>query len=413
MSTPSVLKWLLDNRPIHFIQRFTVLWQTLNFWMQRRLGVPPMGIPALCQSLPQLTATCQHHLQHLASQLDEDQAALTTASQQIRSKEEVLLKVLLGSSILLMMTGDALLQDVITDLFAGPSLLDSALILLSGLAKATHKQHVAQQQQVGVSSSANGSRTRGGIANSSSSSTGGSSGNSRGREAGSSSSANLSSSSSSSSTSGKKKKHGDGAGVVGVTSFEQLPVPPDHDLVKVSSGLPATAAQADNLVNPGGAVEWPSVAVPFEMPFADLALKMVAMYCATSHCSFAAPGHWAAAASGPVLQLLLELTALLGKEEQLNDEGLLRAWEDLSAVAILKERQAFLAARGALLLQVLWLLAEQRRQKPMAERCWIVCWPALLTSLCATAEGSNCSVQAIAGKPLTCGTACVPPMQTV
>ena len=356
--------------------------------MQRLPLVSPLSISALCQSVPQLTATSQHHLQHLAAQRHEDQAALTTVSRQLRSKEEFLIGVLFGSSIFLMLTTFAFSQELINDLFAGPSFLDSALIILSGFAKSRHKQRMTQQQQVGVSSSANNSRSRGGP----SSSTGGSRGNNRTRGT-SSSSSSSSSTNFSSSSSTCCREHG-----IGATSFVQLLLPADHELVMVSSGLPATAAQA---VDPGGAVVKPSVGLPLGV--VDLALKAVAKYCTTSHCSYAVPGpSAAAAASSPVLQLLLELTALLGQEEERDAclDGLQKAWDAVSTAATSKERQAFLSARGALLLQVLWLLAEQCSQELMVEGCWIVRWPSLLTSLCATAEGTNCSVQSIAGKPL-------------
>ena len=265
-------------------------------------------------------------------------------------------------------------------------------------------------------SSGSNSSSRGGSSGSNSSSRGGSSGgssSSRGGETGSSGASGSSSSSS------RGKRENDTSCVVGATSLADLLLPADHELIEVAggrrvvdiratlcglvfagtfadragqmsarkatgislqvlsvymvesanssleSGSPSAAEVAGTAVGATPAAVASSSSAPAAVAAAGGCATAAAAATTPASSAGAATPAPAPAAAAPgavpippplhVLQLLLELTALLGQHHEAYGEmhSLGDVWSRVPQNVSFEERQAFLSARGALLLQVL------------------------------------------------------------
>ena len=267
------------------------------------------------------------------------------------------------------------------ELSACPGLIDGALTNLAGLAQYLHKQHVARQG--GPAGGPNGGDSK--------------SSSSRSQKQHSKTSSKKSTSSSSSTQT---------PCVIGASSFSQLLLQPHHEMVAVAGGTRAIMAHAKWLEQTYGSTLLNSTGMSgirghfadeFRAPVLIVEKTVLRSPVTTAQGSAAAGaaaaeepttvggaaqegrGLSASEASGalpvaavlPVLQLLLELTALLCSKEELLDHGCIAAGMVVAGARHRKEElQPFYTASAPLLLQVVWLIAPQEYSKGERHQTW-------------------------------------------
>ena len=367
-----VLQWLVDNQPEDFLRTSETMWMLMNCWLNRlpEDSSDILDLPDVCQHLPALVVISEHYVEYIKAHHADDPVD--------KQLDKVCLKLL--TTVLctrgMIMTiifsyAKQLKQTSIWDEFlSSPSLLDAALTDLAGVARYKHKQHTARQEGMEMgssSSSSSGERGSNGTSSGSSSISRGSSRGGRG---------------SSNSNSRAKTVAAGIPTIVGASSLAQLLQPPDHELVTVAGGklaIGVLAQRYEGLFKATAGTQSP--------PVMTLPLKVIWAYASapnSSSSSSSSPPSGAAATSVVALQLLLELAALVGQDEHADAdmESLGHAWDMAFRAAPLEERQAFLSTRGPLLLQVMWLLAEQGSKRPMRKK-WLSHWPLLLNGVCS------------------------------
>ena len=374
-SVPGALQWLLSHRTHNFLEMAHLLWCLLVLSLKSTKEIDQQLLKA------RIIGAADVHLQYM-QELEAEPSSISGASAELLTA--VLAEVpplLCIATFNYISQSEHFLYD--TGLVQSPGVLNAAMLQLVGLAKYLHTLHIDKQ--------------------------------SLGQEAGGGAGSSSKSSGSTPATSSRRP-----AKVIGASSFAQLQLPADHEGVKVVGGGRAVAAVSKRLERRDrevGTDGWDMI-VSGNLSTA-MFLFRIAVDCrltsdsssASSRCSGDSSSSGGGCTSGgiassssstrprgsssdtigavqlgsrshaedmaagclgvPWLQLLLQLRALVGSFQL----RIFRKCEPLKLFLLAEEAETvgFLSAKGGLLLQVLWLMAEgsSQRQQEDGEVLWL------------------------------------------